>query len=613
MKRFSAISEMATAGLWCMTVCVVILAMIRTTYALDNRNDDLIFDATKESMSLVLPHDTYPGFNIQRISAAGLTTTSANLSSSSSASGSGDPMATYKLNKKYAKYFTVLENGMLMTTSDLSPLVNQPVNLVVVEETPNATYTHQLQLFVMNRKDMIRFPSATLEVSGEVMENKAAGTKVQGVPLLQANSLSGHKAISYAIIDGNEDETFTLQNSVTKEMRTTQSIKHGEKAGVWLVTNKPLDREAKNNYSLMIQATDNEGLDKALSRVSIIVLDDNDNRPIFTHPNFKFAIAGNKTTNLDGNATVTWDRFTKIGRIQAKDADGDRVAYKLLTPNNLIVIVPQTGELLLAGEPDRSELLLKVEAHDLRTPSLTSKKPVDVLVEFVAPDPVSVVVQHLEHDDAYAQQHSHRRDKRRVTRAVRPTKRIEFTEADGDTEGKSVFQLEKETDRETFKIRDENPWVTVEPNGAVRTKKKWDYEELGPEKTIDFWVIISNSGQSGKFYDFVFLFFVAISETHTENHRIILRARYFRIWKRRVKCNHGEKNANKTCEPKPKIINSIEKKTILLLGFASSLPLASQCAPNRFACICRILSAQKKVNKNGSSCVGYMFALIPVK
>lgn len=503
IKRFSAISELTTAGAWCMAFCVLISATLSTTDALDNRNDDLVFDATKDSMSLVLPHDTYPGFNIQRISAAGLAASPANVSASmgsSSGGGSGDPMATYTLNKKYAKYFTVLENGMLMTTSDLSPLVNQPVNLVVVEETPNATYTHQLQLFVMNRKDMIRFPTATLEVSGEVMENKAAGTKVQGVPLLQANSLSGHKAITYAIIDGNEDETFSLQNSVTKEMRTTQSIKHGEKAGVWLVTNKPLDREAKNNYSLMIQATDNEGLDKALSRVSIVVLDDNDNRPIFTHPNFKFAIAGNKTTTLEGNATVTWDRFTKIGRIQAKDADGDRVAYKLLTPNNLIVIVPQTGELLLAGEPDRSELLLKVEAHDLRTPSLTSKKPVDVLVEFVAPDPVSVVVQHLEHDDAYAQQHSHRRDKRRVTRAVRPTKRIEFTEADGDTEGKSVFQLEKETDRETFKIRDENPWVTVEPNGAVRTKKKWDYEELGPEKTIDFWVIISNSGQSGKFY-----------------------------------------------------------------------------------------------------------------
>ena len=90
------------------------------------------------------------------------------------------------------------------------------------------------------------------------------------------------------------------------------------------------------------------------------------------------------------------------------------------------------------------------------------------------------------------------RQKRRVTRAVRPTKRIEFTEADGQPEGKIVFQLEKESEHETFKIRDENPWVTVEPNGSVRVKKRWDYEELGREKTIDFWVIITNSGAAGR-------------------------------------------------------------------------------------------------------------------
>lgn len=459
-----------------------------------HRHDDLVFDTTKESMSLVLPHDTYPGFNIQRLSTNG--PTSANVSSTSS----GDAAASYTLNKKYAKFFTVLDNGMLMTTSDLSPLVNQPVNLVILEETPNATVTHQLQLFVMNRKDMIRFPTATLEVSGEIMENKAAGSRVHGVPLLQANSLTGHKAITYEIVGGNDNDAFTLQNSQTKEMKNSWSIKHGERVGVWVVTNKPLDRERRNNYTLLIQATDNDGLDKAMSRILITVLDDNDNRPIFIRPNFKFAIAGNKTTTLDGNATITWNRFSSVGHVVAKDADGDKIAYKLLTPNNLIVIVPQTGELMLIAEPDRSEILLKVEAHDLRTPSLTSRKPVDVLVEFITADPTSVVVQNLEHDESYAEQHSHRRDKRRVTRAVRPTKRIEFTEADGDTEGKNVFQLEKETDRETFKIRDENPWVTVEPNGAVRVKKKWDYEELGPEKTIDFWVIITNSGQNGKFF-----------------------------------------------------------------------------------------------------------------
>jgi hypothetical protein len=47
-------------------------------------------------------------------------------------------------------------------------------------------------------------------------------------------------------------------------------------------------------------------------------------------------------------------------------------------------------------------------------------------------------------------------------------------------------------------VRDDNPGVTVEPNGNVRVKRKWDYEELGPEKTIDFWVTITNSEGGGK-------------------------------------------------------------------------------------------------------------------
>lgn len=119
---------------------------------------------------------------------------------------------------------------------------------------------------------------------------------------------------------------------------------------------------------------------------------------------------------------------------------------------------------------------------------------------FLDTDNQRVIIHLNDVEEEAPQEHhaKHSRQKRRVTRAVRPTKRIEFAESDGDTEGRNVFQLEKETERETFKIRDDNPWVTVETNGAVRVKKKWDYEELGPEKTIDFWVIISNQGHNGK-------------------------------------------------------------------------------------------------------------------
>ncbi|XP_065357377.1 neural-cadherin isoform X3 [Calliphora vicina] len=461
---------------------------------------------SNNDMSLVLPHDTYPGFSIKRFKTkpvANLNTSSENgLRLSSRHSMANQQHGSYHmLDNEYAKYFTVLEDGVVMTTSDISPLVNRPVNLVVVEETPNSTQTHNIQLYVMHRNDMLRFPGSMLDASGEVKENKPAGTRVRGVPLMQAFSngelTTEPKKVKYTIIGGNEDGAFALQSRHAKqadERSTILTIDGDDESGVWLVTNRPLDREQTAHYDLSVQASDMEDVDKTVSKIQITVLDENDNRPIFKAHDYKFAIAGQKSPELDTNTSTTWKRFSIVGKVEATDADGDKIAYRLKQPSNTVIIVPQTGEIMLVGQPPSTELLLDVEAHDLRYPSLVSSQPAKVLIEFLAPEPVSFIMQHLEHDSV--NEHSHHREKRRVTRAVRPTKRIEFTEADGDTEGKSVFQLEKETDKETFKIRDENPWVTVETNGAVRVKKKWDYEELGPEKTIDFWVIITNTGHN---------------------------------------------------------------------------------------------------------------------
>ncbi len=185
--------------------------------------------------------------------------------------------------------------------------------------------------------------------------------------------------------------------------------------------------------------------------------------------------------------------YSLVGRVEASDDDGDDLVYKVAgpVPPRGVILVPATGEVLVrAAEalPDGDatpSLAFEVTAFERRDPTRVSE-PATVTVSRPAA---------LDGGPAKV------RSKRRVTRAVRPTKRIEFTEADGEPEGKIVFQLEKESEHETFKIRDENPWVTVEPNGSVRVKKKWDYEELGREKTIDFWVIISNSGTSGNLID----------------------------------------------------------------------------------------------------------------
>ncbi|KDR14823.1 neural-cadherin-like isoform X3 [Zootermopsis nevadensis] len=426
----------------------------------------------------VIPHDIYPGYSIKKFE------------------GSQQLMNYRLLETGFSEFFTVLEDGLVMTTSDLSPLVNRPVNLVVLEETPNSTATHTLQLYVLDRRDMLAFQKDLYE-GGEVPENSPAGTTVEGIPRLEASGGGvGGLPVRYAIVAGNEDGSFALQERVNGDNETLSGTSKMGLDGVRLVTARPLDRETTSSYTLTVQAADGRGIDKAVTKVKVTILDENDNSPVFSKHVYRFNLGDCKSGSEDnGTVTNTWKRLAAIGTVSATDADGDRVAYRLAVPSNLVVIVPQTGDLLLAGDPPSAlgedvEYEITVDAHDLRIPSRSSEVPAQVWLQFSSLAQDDGHLQNLDKDPPQA----HRISKRRVTRAVRPTKKIEFTEADGETEGRVVFQLEKETERETFKIRDENPWVTVEPNGAVRVKKKWDYEELGPEKTIDFWVSITNAG-----------------------------------------------------------------------------------------------------------------------
>jgi len=428
--------------------------------------------ATSRSNVAVLPHDTHPGFSVKQFR------------------DDHDEQFKYRLLETgFSQFFTVLENGMVMTTSDLRPLVNQPVNLVVLGEAPNRTATHALRLYVVDRGSLLHFEQDVIE-GGQVPENAPAGTRVAHLPVLRVRGegVAG-LPVHYSIVEGNKGGAFALEETYDTDNGTNASH-----PGVRVVTKKPLDRERTAEYTLTIQAVDDMAIDRALVKVSISVLDENDNSPVFTHKVYRFVMNGAKPSlgsdGLPDNTTSPWKRFSAIGTVAATDADGDRVAYRLAVPSNLVVIVPQTGDLILAGDPPRDATVeLTVEAHDLRTPSRPSKAPAQVWVTFNSPD---------EDDLQSLIEPPHHITKRRVTRAVRPTKKIEFGEVDGETEGRIVFQLEKETEREQFKIRDMNQWVTVEPNGAVRVKKKWDYEELAPEKTIDFWVTITNAGTGGK-------------------------------------------------------------------------------------------------------------------
>ncbi|CAH0389756.1 unnamed protein product [Bemisia tabaci] len=422
----------------------------------------------QSSTPTVLPHDLHPGYSVEKFDTR-------------------DQFLNFRLLETgFSQFFTVLDNGMLMTTSDLTPLVNRPVKLVVLEESPNSTAVHTLQLYVMDRHDMIAFPVPSYDAA-HVPENEPPNTRVLGIPPLQATGHT-HGPVKYSIVAGNTNDSFRLRQVKIPAFNDSAY-------GVQLVTSRPLDRETQAAYTLTVQATDARGIDTATVQVHVDVEDVNDNAPVFSQKVYRFVVGGApaKATTLDEPAAPI-KRFAAVGRVSATDADGDRVAYRMAVPSKYIVIVPQTGDLILATEPTSDsgglECELTIEAHDLRTPTRFSRHPAQVWVEFNIPS--------LEDEEELQLGNvTHHIEKRRVTRAVRPTKRIEFSEADGAAEG-CVFQLEKETERESFKIRDENQWVHVEANGTVCVKKKWDYEELGQEKTIDFWVTITNSGNNGE-------------------------------------------------------------------------------------------------------------------
>lgn len=284
------------------------------------------------------------------------------------------------------------------------------------------------------------------------------------------------------------------------------------------------------------------------------------------------------------NKTFGVKEFPVLGAVSAADADDkDSLVYQLSNPTDVIIVVPQTGEIVLTGNPLNmtagTKMKFLVEAHDLRPPFRMSLLPAQIWLNIFkestsediyrqyldkfsndlyytessnsvkrncifekwylcndAIDTNNLKLFHnakksrngfkngmknsknLESVDFTSRKSIHRIIKRRVTRAVRPTKKIDLSETDGENEGRVVFQVEKEAERETFKMREENPWVSVEPSGAVCVKKKWDFEELGPEKVIDFWVVITNPGIGNPsiggiiyFYKFSYVLFSIIN------------------------------------------------------------------------------------------------------
>lgn len=104
----------------------------------------------------------------------------------------------------------------------------------------------------------------------------------------------------------------------------------------WIYLRNNLDRETQEHYKLTVAATDNGTPSQtALCQVQVIVLDANDNDPIFSKTSYEF--------NIEENL----QRGVSVGVISASDIDigsNADIKYNLIPGNTSFQINPITGK-----------------------------------------------------------------------------------------------------------------------------------------------------------------------------------------------------------------------------------------------------------------------------
>ncbi|XP_068445490.1 protocadherin alpha-8-like [Clinocottus analis] len=190
----------------------------------------------------------------------------------------------------------------------------------------------------------------------------------------------------------NSIRTYTLTSNEHFEVNIRQSD-----AGKipFLVLKKSLDRENKNKHTLLVTAVDGGKPPKSGTlNVSIIVLDSNDNRPLFSQEIYQIVLQENVAVG------------TSVFQMNATDLDEDtngEVEYSLgktLTRKvyDMFELDKLTGEIIVKGVVDYEEnesYELDVEASDKGTPPLAGECRVIIKIKDVNDNPPEIEVTSL--------------------------------------------------------------------------------------------------------------------------------------------------------------------------------------------------------------------------
>jgi hypothetical protein len=178
-------------------------------------------------------------------------------------------------------FFSVNNSGTIELIRQLDFETNSQHNFTVIATDTGIPMLSTGQLVTVNVLNVDESPPAfTGPCNASVFENVSLNTVITTCPATDFDEVSGLTTnnIRYFIIQGNEDQTFSINND-------------------GIITNVlPLDREQQSSYILLIRIVDSNSL-QADMEVEIIVLDVNDNAPQFVNEPYSAFILDSEVEN----------------------------------------------------------------------------------------------------------------------------------------------------------------------------------------------------------------------------------------------------------------------------------------------------------------------------
>ena len=360
----------------------------------------------------------------------------------------GQHMKLAAENGMISKYFTLHNNGELVTNSDISNLVGQQLMLTINNSLASELWQDAVHIFIEDGSNLVTFPQQ--RYNGNILENQPPGSPVTGLENIYVTRPDKKEIdATYNIVSGNK-QIFGLV------MKNTDAGQH-----VQVITKKELDREDQAVYELTIKATTKDG-NSAFAKVLIKVTDTNDNIPRFQQEEYSVTISSDTPANK------------VILQVKATDPDEDAIQY-FMKPHPIFALDQNTGDISLEHPED-----LKEKSYEISVFAEDQDEQQSL--------PVTVKINVHGSELKYQPLHRTKRDVR-TKRATMKVYNIQENRQ-GD-----IFQVTVSESGGKFSFKNPAPFKLNlnEMTGAVSVKQKakLDYEE---QQEITFSIIYTKTG-----------------------------------------------------------------------------------------------------------------------